>query len=578
MKYTKTCECCGETFQTSQPRKQLCDKQHYKKCVVCGSEFPVNKRNWKTKRFCSRKCTEQWYHENGKYDEFAKKANETKKQKYYDKGITFNTPKHTRVCKLCGKEFQPRSANQQICDRAHYKVCEVCGNPFEVTASTYKKQRTCSTDCRYRLVKLTSLQRYGVDNPAKSEQAKAKSRQTCERRYGTPFVLQSDVAKAKSRETCLRKYGVPYSSQSEEVRKKMQATSRKNYGSDYFLSSPAGRKVLTDYCLRKYGTEFPTQSDEVKDRIRKTCSEKYGVPWPCLASHVIQSNMKNVSSYNTAFCKLLSDYGVESSTEFVLENRSFDVKTDNTLVEINPTCDHNVVASPYGTKVSQSYHLNKTKLAESHGYRCIHVWDWDDWEKVVRLVLPTLSRVYARKCQVVELDREATDKFLSDNHLQGTCKGQTVRLGLTYNNELVEVMTFGKPRYNKKFEWELLRLCALPGTSVVGGPSKLFSHFVKEHNPRSVLSYCDRSKFTGKVYESIGMTLADEGTPNKHWYSPRKSERMQHVTNNFLLQRGFDQIFGTSYGKGTSNEQLMLERGYFPVYDCGQMRFEWHSS
>ena len=137
-------------------------------------------------------------------------------------------------------------------------------------------------------------------------------------------------------------------------------------------------------------------------------------------------------------------------------------------------------------------------------------------------------------------------------------------------------MTFGKPRYNRKFEWELLRLCALPGTSVVGGPSKLFSHFVREYSPKSVLSYCDRSKFTGKVYESIGMTLADEGTPNKHWYSPRKSERMQHVTNNFLLQRGFDQIFGTSYGKGTINEQLMLERCYLPVYDCGQMRFEWH--
>lgn len=576
MKYTKTCECCGETFQTSQPRKQLCDKQHYKKCVVCGSEFPVNKRNWKTKKFCSRKCTEQWYRENGKYEEFAKKANETKKRKYYEKGITFNAPKHLRTCRICGKEFQPRNANQQICDRTHYKVCEVCGDLFEVTASTYKKQRTCSTECRYLLVKLTSLERYGVDNPAKSEQAKAKSRQTCEQRYGKPFALQSDSVKAKSRKTCLSKYGVPYSSQSAEVRQKMRETSRKKYGSDYFLSSQHGRQALRDYCYREYGTEFPTQSNKVKSRINKTCSEKYGVPWPCLASHVILSNVKNTSSYNLEFCKLLLEYNVDSSTEFVLEDRSFDVKVGNTLIEINPTCDHNVVTSPHGTKVSPSYHLNKSKLAEKYGYRCIHVWDWDDWEKVVNLVLPASRRLYARKCQVVELDKETTDKFLRDSHLQGTCKCQTVRLGLTHNDELVEIMTFGKPRYNRKFEWELIRLCTLPSTSVVGGPSKLFSHFVKKCNPKSVLSYCDRSKFTGKVYQSIGMTLADEGTPNKHWYSPRKSERMQHVTNNFLLQRGFDQIFGTSYGRGTNNEQLMLERGYLPVYDCGQMRFEWH--
>ena len=64
-------------------------------------------------------------------------------------------------------------------------------------------------------------------------------------------------------------------------------------------------------------------------------------------------------------------------------------------------------------------------------------------------------------------------------------------------------MTFGKPRYNNKYQWELLRLCTQPKYRVVGGASKLFQYFIKIYNPESIISYCDRSKFNGSVYENI---------------------------------------------------------------------------
>ena len=121
----------------------------------------------------------------------------------------------------------------------------------------------------------------------------------------------------------------------------------------------------------------------------------------------------------------------------------------------------------------------------------------------------------------------------------------------------------------------ILHVVHEPGVNVIGGTEKLFHKFVKEHIPKSIVSYCDRSKFTGDVYKRLGMSLSSTSSPVRHWYSYRKSEKMQHITDNFLRQRGFDQIFGTSYGKGTSNEELMLERGYLPVYDCGQFTFTW---
>ena len=43
-----------------------------------------------------------------------------------------------------------------------------------------------------------------------------------------------------------------------------------------------------------------------------------------------------------------------------------------------------------------------------------------------------------------------------------------------------------------------------------------------------------------------------------------------HITDNLLRQRGYDQLFGTSYGKGTSNRQLMLENNFIEIYDAGQ--------
>ena len=43
-------------------------------------------------------------------------------------------------------------------------------------------------------------------------------------------------------------------------------------------------------------------------------------------------------------------------------------------------------------------------------------------------------------------------------------------------------MTLGKPRYNKKYEWELLRLCTQGGLRVIGGASKLFKYFIKTYN------------------------------------------------------------------------------------------------
>ena len=84
--------------------------------------------------------------------------------------------------------------------------------------------------------------------------------------------------------------------------------------------------------------------------------------------------------------------------------------------------------------------------------------------------------VFARKCVIKEVDSFTTKDFLNDNHLQGWCQSK-VSLGLFYNDVLVSLMTFGKPRFSKDYQWELLRFCNKLGYHVPGGASRLLKQF-----------------------------------------------------------------------------------------------------
>jgi hypothetical protein len=196
----------------------------------------------------------------------------------------------------------------------------------------------------------------------------------------------------------------------------------------------------------------------------------------------------------------------------------------------------------------------------------------DCFESVIAAVYFDGGFEQARKCILKKVNKKETKKFLTANHLQSYCKGQSICLGLYFNNELVQIMTFGNPRYNKKYQYELLRLCTKNDCYVIGGIKKLFKYFIIEYNPDSIISYCDASKFTGKVYSEIGFTKEKISVPSCHWYNLKTK---QHINNTLLLKLGFDKIFGTNFGKGSDNEELMLKNNFVQVYDCGQDSYIW---
>jgi hypothetical protein len=87
-----------------------------------------------------------------------------------------------------------------------------------------------------------------------------------------------------------------------------------------------------------------------------------------------------------------------------------------------------------------------------------------------------------------------------------------------------------------------------------------------------MISYFDDSKFNGKVYIKLGFTVFRKNDPSKHWYNMKTG---QHITDNLLRQKGYDNLFDANYGKGTDNDDLMKQNGFVEIYDCGQSTYVW---
>ena len=290
-----------------------------------------------------------------------------------------------------------------------------------------------------------------------------------------------------------------------------------------------------------------------------------------------ESKIKNGTLYtshganskpNLEFKSLLENAGIKYDQEHLIDTKYFDFKIGNTLIEINPSVTHNSTFSVFGhNPLTENYHKDKSQLAINNGYRCIHIWDWDDKEKILAMLSPKNS-VYARKCIIKLVDNNESKTFINQYHLQGYSKS-SINIGLYYNNELISIMTFGKPRYNKNYEYELIRYCY--SYHVIGGAEKLFKYFINNYTPKSIISYCDLSKFTGELYVKLGFKLKTTNIkPSKHWYNMKTKK---HITDNLLRARGYDQLFNANYGKGTSNSELMLKHNFVEIFDSGQATY-----
>jgi hypothetical protein len=228
-------------------------------------------------------------------------------------------------------------------------------------------------------------------------------------------------------------------------------------------------------------------------------------------------------------------------------------------------------------KLDKNKHLIKTLKMEELDYQLFHIKDidWNNpikkeiWKSIINNKLGKSNKFFARKFKIIDLTghKEFVYKYLEDNHLQGNC-GYKYAYGLcNKSNEVYSIMTFGKSRFDKNMEYELLRFCNLKNCTIVGGASKLLKYFEKTINPTSIVSYANRDWSQGNLYESLGFEFIKSTSPN-YFYT----DTNRRIINRMSAQKHkLKNLLNENFNENLSERDNMINNGYRIYYDTGNL-------
>ena len=217
--------------------------------------------------------------------------------------------------------------------------------------------------------------------------------------------------------------------------------------------------------------------------------------------------------------------------------------------------------------------FDKLQWASSKGIRLIQIFE-DEWDVNPELVKSRLSdllhahnclRVFARNCSAKKITGHEAAVFCQQNHIMGKGRSNAC-YGLFDQGKLVSVMTFTTSNLSRKgTSWELNRFCSLANVKVVGGASKLFTAFIREYDPDSVISYSDNRWSEGKVYAVLGFEKVHSGISN-FWYT--KANLAKRIHRFTLRKRPHEPIDQAAH-------VLRKQEGYSRIWDSGSAKWQW---
>jgi hypothetical protein len=403
--------------------------------------------------------------------------------------------------------------------------------------------------------KNTSLSKFGVDNPAKSQIVKEKIRNTFLERYGVDNISKLLSTKNKIDETHFLRYGRRRASQAH-------------------ISQDVIELKNNPELMRHWFNDLKMPVSEIADTLGVNHSQLCVHFKENLGIDITRHCVSTVERQVQEFLRGLDLGQIICNTRDIIAPKEIDIYIPerNLAFEINGLAWHCELRGK-----NKNYHLDKTQRCANRGIRLIHILD-TEWMQRKDLVCSRITsilgmntKIPARKCSVRALSSLETSQFLGANHIQGHCQSQ-IRLGLDYQGQLVAVMTFGRSRYNKNVSWELLRYCTNQKVNVVGGAGKLFKHFVMNHDPAQVISYCDLRWNTGGLYQKLGFEFSHDSGPN-YWYT--KSYR--GLESRIKYQKHRLKNILENFDPNKTEWDNMVANGYDRFWDCGNGVWLWTS-
>lgn len=219
----------------------------------------------------------------------------------------------------------------------------------------------------------------------------------------------------------------------------------------------------------------------------------------------------------------------------------------------------------YGQK-TKTYHREKYIKCKEKGYTLLTIFESDNIEKVKRLIISKIDakKIGARKTKVIEIASSIARKFHEKYHLHNTIGGSH-HYGLIYGHDIVSVMSFHKSRFNKKYEYECGRF-TVGDINVIGGASKLFKHFAREVQPRSIITYSDLRFGDGNCYKYCGFKRISDSAPN-YWYFHKNNPNRLYSRVKFQKHKLRTQLM--VFDEEKTEFENMLSNKYDRIWDCG---------
>ena len=127
------------------------------------------------------------------------------------------------------------------------------------------------------------------------------------------------------------------------------------------------------------------------------------------------------------------------------------------------------------------------------------------------------------------------------------------------------MISYGKPRYNKNFDYEIYRFCNKKNTIIIGGLSKLINNI-----SGTIISYCDRRYSNGFGYLKSNFKLVLKTKPN--YFYLKDNRRFNRI--GFQKHKLKDKL--SKFDESLTEWQNMQLSGYDRIWDCGNLVFEWN--
>lgn len=500
-------------------------------CLNCNQLFLTDYKH-RDKKFCNRSC----------YFTYAKKNNSIGRDK--DPEV-----REERSCIQCGDTFN---------ERKKYK------------------RKICSDECRLKW----------NSNPENIKKRLKKSKDSLIQKYGVDSFFKTENYKDIVKETFIKKYGVPSPMYVTEFVDKLKATFRSNHLKNLIPKlKEQNLTLISDYNCNKFkNTSQPYDFKcEVCDNIFTSTLLGSGKIPICRKCNPIHKNSK-LGQIIKDFLNLNNIKHVDNCRN-ILGGREIDIllPEHNIGIEVNGNYFHSELS---GGK-SKNYHIDKTTDCQKKGIKLIQLYE-DEILIKPDIVFSILSnkininrsnRVYARECEIREINKKDSTKFLNENHLQGNTVDKH-RYGLFFKDELVSIITFGLKRNslgNRNTDnttYELVRFCNKNNYSVIGGFSKLLNHFIKTHNPSKIETFSD-IRISGinhedTVYFKNNFKFVKKTPPN-YWYI--NTERYLNRYHRFVFRK--DVLVSEGYDKKMTEWEIMKLKGYDRIWDCGSLKFEF---